>query len=130
MPKGRPTRLRLFDILDAIHGIEIATRGKTFEEYRNTDLLQRGVERWLEIVSEAARYVPEEMRVRAPNIPWSVVEAFGNKTRHEYQSIAARRIWKVVQEDLPPLKAAIETFYAEVKRPADPWPDAKPPEEG
>jgi uncharacterized protein with HEPN domain len=117
-------------MLDAIHGVETATRGKTSEDYRAADLLQRAVERWLEIVSEAARYVPEEMRVRTPEIPWSVVEAFGNKTRHEYQSIAARRVWKIVQEDLPPLRAAVESLYAEIKRPADPWPDAKPPEEG
>jgi uncharacterized protein with HEPN domain len=125
MPKGRPVRLRLFDILDAIHGIELLLLGKSFEDYQASFGLQRAVERCLEIVSEAARYIPDDMRTRAPEIPWTTVEAFGNKTRHEYQTISARRIWRVAIEDIPPLKAEIRQFYAELKRPADPWPDAE-----
>jgi uncharacterized protein with HEPN domain len=126
MPKGRPTRLRLFDILEAIHGIELIVAGKAYEDYAQSFAAQRAVERLLEIVSEAARYVPEEMRARFPEIPWVVVEAFGNKTRHEYQTISPKRIWRVAIEDIPPLKLAIQELYAEVKRPADPWPDASP----
>jgi uncharacterized protein with HEPN domain len=125
MAKGRAIRLRLFDILDAIHGVETCLRGKTYEDYEGSILLQRAVERLLEIISEAARYVPENMRARAPEIPWVVIELFGNKTRHEYQSISPWRIWRVAAEELAPLKTAIETFYAEVKRPADPWPGAE-----
>lgn len=49
---------------------------------------------------------------------------FGNKTRHEYQTLSPRRVWRVAVEDLAPLKAVVQTFYAEIKRPADPWPDA------
>lgn len=123
---SRPTRLRLLDILDALHGIEITLQGKTYDDYADSILLQRGVERWLEIISEASRYVPEDMRARAPEIPWVSIEMFGNKTRHEYQTLSPKRVWRVATEDLLPLKAAVEIFYAETKRPADPWPDAKP----
>ena len=126
MPKGGAPRLRLLDILNAIRGVETALQGKSYEDYGASEVLQRAVERWLEIISEAARHVPEDMRARAPNIPWVAIEMLGNKTRHEYQSISARRIWRVATEDLAPLKAAAQIFYAEVKRPADPWPDAEP----
>lgn len=126
MAKGRPVRLRLFDMLNAIHGIDLLLGGKTYEDYQNSYLLNRAVERLLEIISEASRYVPDEMRERAPEIPWVTIEMFGNKTRHEYQTISIRRIWRVAVEDIPPLKVVIEKFYAEVKRPADPWPDAEP----
>jgi uncharacterized protein with HEPN domain len=83
------------------------------------------VERSLEIISEAARYVPDDMRARAAQIPWATIEVFGNKARHEYQSMSARRVWRIAVEDLAPLKVVIREFYAEVKRPADPWPDAE-----
>ena len=102
---SRPTRLRHFDILDAIHSIELFLLNKT---------------------SEATRHVPDEMRARAPDIPWVSIEMFGNKTRHEYQTLSPRRVWRVAVEDLAPLKAAAQTFYAEAKRPGDPWPDALP----
>lgn len=68
---SRPIRLRLFDILDSIHGIELILLNKTYEDYESSVGLQRGVERCLEIVSEATRYVPEATRARAPEIPWS-----------------------------------------------------------
>lgn len=125
MPQGRPTRLRLFDILDAVHGIELLVRGKSYEDYAADFAVQRAVERLLEIVSEAARYVPEDMRAAHHAIPWGVIEAFGNKTRHEYQSISVRRVWRIAVEDIPPLKVVIAQLYGEVKRPADPWPDAE-----
>lgn len=126
MPRGRPTRLRLFDILDAIRGIELIVGGKTYEDYAASFSDQRAVERLLEIVSEAARHVPDDMRRRFPHIPWPVIEAFGNKTRHEYQMISPRRVWRVAVEDIPPLKGVIQRLYSEAKRPADPWPDAEP----
>lgn len=125
MAKGRPTRLRLLDMLDAIHGIEGALRGKSYEDFQESHVLQRAVERWLEIVSEATRYVPDDMRQRASHIPWVTIEIFGNKTRHEYQTISPKRIWRIAVEDIAPLKAAIQAFYAEAKRPADPWPGAE-----
>jgi len=115
----------LFDILDAIRGIELLLAGKSFEDYQSSFGSQRAVERCLEIVSEAVRYIPDDMRARASEIPWLTIEVFGNKTRHEYQSISARRIWRVAVEDIPPLKTVIREFYAELKRPADPWPDAE-----
>ena len=126
MPRGRPARLRLFDILDAIHGIDLLIGGKNYDEHAADFGAQRAIERLLEIVSEATRYVPNDMRARYPEIPWAIVEAFGNKTRHEYQSISPKRVWRIAVEDIPPLKTVIQQLYNEVKRPADPWPDAEP----
>jgi uncharacterized protein with HEPN domain len=130
MAKARPVRLRLLDILDAIHGVQTALAETTYDEYLASAVLQRATERWLEIISEATRFIPDELRARAPEIPWVDIALFGNKTRHEYQSISAKRIWTVAIDDLPPLKAVVERFYGEVKRPVDPWPDAKPPDQG
>lgn len=126
MPKGRPVRLRLFDFFNAIHGAETALREKSFEDYQASFVLQLAIERLLEVISEAVRYVPEDMRAKAPEIPWVAIEMLGNKTRHEYQSISARRIWRIAVEDIPPLKSVVQNFYAEAKRPADPWPDGAP----
>jgi len=125
MATGCPPRLRLFDILNAIHAIEIALASKTYDEFREPEILQRAVERWLEIVSEATRGIPDEWRARAPDIPWRAIENFGNKTRHEYQSINPRRVWETATLELDALRKVCATLYAEAKRPADPWPDAE-----
>lgn len=126
MSGERAPRLRLFDILNAIAGIDRALGGKTYQDFQNSDLLQRAVDRWLEIISEASRHLPDEWKASAPEIPWRVVHDFGNVARHVYQAVSARRIWQTVDEDLMPLKVACGRLYAAAKFPADPWPDATP----
>jgi len=52
----------LVAILEAIEGIETATCGKTIDDYKNEWLLRHGVQRGIEIISEAARRIPPELQ--------------------------------------------------------------------
>ena len=56
-------------ILDAIAGIEDATRDKTLENFNAEWLLRHGVQRGIEIISEAARRIPPEIQMTQPQIP-------------------------------------------------------------
>ena len=58
------------------------------------------VERGLEIVSEASRHLPEDMKARHPEIPWRKVAGIGNVLRHEYTRVAADVLWRLVRDDL------------------------------
>jgi uncharacterized protein with HEPN domain len=74
-----------------------------------TDIRKRWlVERGLEIISEASRRPPPELKARHPHIPWPQIAGIGNILRHEYERVAYDVIWRLVQEDLPPLKAVCE----------------------
>jgi uncharacterized protein with HEPN domain len=126
MTSERPTRLRLLDILNAIAGIEQALAGKTLDDYRASDVLQRAVERWLEIISEASRYMPDAWKEQNPEIPWKAIAEFGNVARHAYQAVSAVRVWETATSELATLKEVCERHYEKVKHPADPWPDAEP----
>ncbi|MGE3989235.1 HepT-like ribonuclease domain-containing protein [Pseudorhodoplanes sp.] len=98
------------DILDAIAGIEQATAGKTLEQFGSDWLLRRGGERGIEIISEASRRIPAELKSTGPEIPWRDIETIGNILRHEYHSVSSPIIWDVVQADLPSLRTAIEAM--------------------
>lgn len=102
-------------ILEAIDGIETATRGKTYNDFTGDWLLRHGVQRGIEIVSEAARRIPAETQASQPQIPWPEIMAIGNVLRHEYHRMSDRLIWNVVQVNLPPLKAAVLAIEAELK---------------
>lgn len=103
----RPAR-----ILDAIEGIESSVAGKTLEQYANDWLLKHGVQRGIEIISEATRRVPSDLLETRPEIPWKRIIAIGNALRHEYDAIIDRVIFEVVRRDLPPLKAAVTAIEA------------------
>jgi uncharacterized protein with HEPN domain len=58
------------------------------------------------IISEASRHLADDLKARNPEIPWEKVAGIGNVLRHNYESIAAPVIWKLVQADLPALEKA------------------------
>ena len=68
------------------------------------------MERGIEIISEASRRIPAELRALRPEVPWNDIASIGNIPRHKYHSISMPIIWELVQKDLPPLKAAIEVI--------------------
>ncbi len=114
MPRG--ILPRLIDIRDAISGIEEVAAAATFETYVATWGMQRAVERGLEIISEASRHLPADLKSLAPDIPWRQIAAIGNLLRHEYQRADAMATWNIVREHLPHLAVATDLLIIEIKR--------------
>lgn len=98
--------------------MEKAVRGKTLDDFDGDWLLRHGVQRGVEIVSQAVRRIPPELQERQPQIPWAQIMGIGNVLRHEYHRVSDRLIWNVVQEHLPPLKAAVLAIVAELNEPS------------
>jgi uncharacterized protein with HEPN domain len=99
-------------ILEAIEGIEAAVLGKTPDDFSREWLLRHGVQRGIEIISEAARRIPPELHAAHPDIPWAQIMGIGNVLRHEYHRISDTVVWNVVQNHLQPLKIAISNIDA------------------
>ena len=102
---ARPSPIpRLTDIVEAIEHIrgEVADMplGAFEADWRKRWLVERGVE----IISEASRRLPSDLKARHPEIPWPKVAGIGNVLRHNYESIAAQVMWALVRDDLPPLE--------------------------
>jgi uncharacterized protein with HEPN domain len=91
---------RLRDIVDAIGYIRSDLDNVTLEGFAGDRQKRWQVERGLEIVSEASRHLPDDMKVRHPEIPWRKVAGIGNVLRHEYTCVAADVLWRLVQDDL------------------------------
>jgi len=63
--------------------------------------------RCLEVISEASRRLPEELKARHVSIPWKDIAGAGNIYRHDYENVAARIVWNTVHFALPPLLAVM-----------------------
>jgi uncharacterized protein with HEPN domain len=98
-----------------IDGIENASQGKAFAEFGADWLFRHGIQRGIEIISEAVRRVPPELQATQPHIPWAQIMGIGNVLRHEYHRISDNVIWNVVVEHLPPLKIAVTAIGADLK---------------
>jgi uncharacterized protein with HEPN domain len=85
---ARNIRRVLQDILTAIQGIETATAGKTFADFQSEWLLRYGVQRGIEIISEASRHLPAALLASHPETAWEQVKGIGSVLRHEYHRIS------------------------------------------
>ncbi len=97
----------LQDILEAICQLEKMTQGLSFEEFSTKIEIFLSAVKLIEIIGEAVKNIPDEVRVNYPNIPWKNIAGMRDKLVHEYWAIDEKVVWKVIQNNLPQLKTII-----------------------
>lgn len=103
----RNITLYLDDITTSIDKIETYTKGLSYDSFSNDPKTVDAVVRNLEIIGEAAKNIPKEIRVKYPEIPWKPIMGTRDKVIHEYFGIDLEILWKTLQEDIPQLKVQI-----------------------
>ena len=104
----RNWKIRITDFLQCILKIRRFTKGYSFKDFQGDEKTIDSVLCNLEIIGEAARHVPEEIRKRYPEIPWAEMLTMRNIVIHEYHGVNLRIIWQTVKEDLPPLVSPLK----------------------
>ena len=80
-------------------------------------MVQDSVIRNLEIIGEAARNLPADLRKSYPKVPWRSMMGMRNVLIHEYFGVDLDIVWKVVVQRLPILKSHVTVMLAKNKRP-------------
>ncbi len=78
-------------------------------------MLRMAVERLFEIISEASRFIPEDMKAKEKDIAWQRMADLGNWLRHAYHRIDAEILWNIAQNDLEPLNRFVEQIVQTTK---------------
>jgi len=104
---------RLRDIVGAIEHIRRKLEDISFADFEGDLDRRRIVERCFEIISEASRRLPADLKDRHPDIPWKKVAGIGNILRHDYENVIPDALWKFTRNDLAPLE---RTCRAELER--------------
>jgi uncharacterized protein with HEPN domain len=100
-------------MLDAIGHIErYVVRGR--QAFEDDELIQNWFVRHLQIIGEAARALPQEMRDRTPDVPWSKIVGMRHILVHHYFLVDTEVVWDVVERDLSDLKRGIELILEEL----------------
>jgi uncharacterized protein with HEPN domain len=99
---------RLVHILESIRNIQELLAGKSRDDFAKDLLLRLAVERAFEIISEASRRIPDEIKTRQTQIDWQGMAALGNRLRHAYHRVDVNILIDIAERDLPPLRSFIE----------------------
>jgi len=103
----RDYKLYLEDILQAIEKIEKYTKGLTGEEIKKQDLVVDGVVRNLEIVGEAVKNIPADIKDKCADVEWKKIAGLRDILAHAYFGVDSEILWDIVKNKLPDLKVKI-----------------------
>ena len=104
------------DILDSMNDVEAFTRGMDFPEFEQDRKTTNAVVRSLEIIGEAAKKIPDEIKEKYGNIPWKNIAGMRDKLIHEYFGVDEEIVWKVAREEIPALKSSVQKLFADLDR--------------
>ncbi|MGQ4876402.1 MAG: DUF86 domain-containing protein, partial [Promethearchaeia archaeon] len=79
------------------------------------DILKRAIVRSLEVIGEAVKNISNEFRENYPQIPWRKLAGLRDVLIHQYFGVDYANVWKIVKEDLKPIKNEIERIFKNIK---------------
>ncbi|MDP1722170.1 MAG: DUF86 domain-containing protein [Candidatus Gottesmanbacteria bacterium] len=108
--------LYFLHIRDAIALIVAWSDGKTIKDFAGDEKLQSAIIRQLEIIGEAARNVSDERKLATPEIPWRPITDARNTLIHGYFTVDEKKVWDMVQIDIPVLQKQIVALLQDVEK--------------
>src|SRR3972149_3426340 len=115
MSKGqRDVRLFLTDILEAVQKIEMYTGKMTYKEFANDEKTKDAVLRNLEVLGEAVKNIPTEIKGKYHDVDWNGAAGMRDKLINEYFGVSFLIVWGTGKNDPPPLKNGIEKILKEI----------------
>jgi uncharacterized protein with HEPN domain len=102
--------LRLRDIQQAIADIRTLLHGKSLDDLVADRISRAAFERFLEVISEASRHIPEGEKAQHDHVPWRQIADMGNHLRHAYHQVDPGILWDVYAHELDQVDEAVQAM--------------------
>ncbi|WP_239340997.1 DUF86 domain-containing protein [Frankia sp. CiP3] len=109
---SRDPRARFADILAAIERCQHYREWLSDRDELTASMAYDAILRNLAVIGEAARTLPNEIKLRSPETPWASIAGLRNIVVHEYFRVDRDLIAQIVHDELIPLATAIGQLTA------------------
>jgi uncharacterized protein with HEPN domain len=103
----RDYSLYLSDILKAFEAIETFVEGQNIEDFKKDDKTSSAVIRKFEIIGEAAKQIPQNIKQEYSSIPWREMAGMRDKLIHFYFGVNYELLWQTIKNRIPKIKPVI-----------------------
>lgn len=98
-----------------MQAIEKFVEGMNFDEFVSDDKTASAVMRKFEIIGEAAKRVPDDIRIKYPQIPWKDMSGMRDRLIHFYFGIKYELVWKTIKDVIPAVMPLIKSMLEEIR---------------
>jgi len=105
----------LEDTLNAMEKAELFITDMTYEEFLKDEKTIFAVIRAIEVIGEALKHVPSELRQKFSDIPWRDITGMRDILVHEYFGVDLETVWETVKTDIPSIKPPIVELLDNLK---------------
>jgi uncharacterized protein with HEPN domain len=102
----------LEDIRECLAKAQAFVDGMTYEEFAVDEKTGFAVVRALEIVGEATKRLPAELKDRYPDLPWRSMAGMRDKLVHDYFGVNLEVVWETATLEAPGLEAEIRSLLS------------------
>ena len=106
-------RLYLIHIGECIERVEDYTKGGEVE-FAGSRLIEDAILRNLQVLAESTQRLSADLKAAHPQTDWQAIAGFRNVLVHGYLGVDLDRVWAIVRDELPKLKAAVQRMLDEL----------------
>ncbi len=105
----------LSHIIDEINFIMSESSTTNIEKFLNDEKLKRAFVRSFEIIGEASKNIPDNIKELYPEIEWKSMARMRDRLIHHYFGVDYELVWNIVCENIPVLKVQLEKILQNSK---------------